>query len=173
MDVVEHLHGPRVRPQRRKSARYEVQCRARIVIGRRHYAGYIHNISQGGAKLRTITPIRNAGEVLLTLPDLRPLRCRLRWTGSHIAGVEFEPALSRADLLRWAATRSAVGVPASFDEWEVGEAVALAQLPAGAELNHAGRERLQGDDIASGDGTVMKERVMGAQRGWLRYRAAS
>ena len=127
MDVVEDLLGTLVRPQRRKSARFEVQCRARIVIGKRHYAGYILDISQRGAKLRTITPIRNGGDVLLTLPDLRPLRCQLRWTGSHIAGVAFEAALSRADLLRWAATRSAVRPPDSFDECEAGEAVAHAQ----------------------------------------------
>jgi hypothetical protein len=35
------------------------------VIGSRHYAGYLHNISRGGAKLRTITPIRKVGAVLL------------------------------------------------------------------------------------------------------------
>ena len=40
---------------------------------------------------------------------------------------EVEAALSRADLLRWAATRSAVRPPDSFDECEAGEAVAHAQ----------------------------------------------
>ena len=138
MDLVEHLHGPPVHPQRRRSERYEVQCRARIVIGKRHYAGYILDISQRGAKLRTITPIRNGGDVLLTLPDLRPLRCQLRWSGSHIAGVAFEAALSRADLLRWAATRSALRPPRSFDEYEVGEAAALARHPHPAPIAGAG-----------------------------------
>ena len=138
MDLVEHLHGPPVHPQRRRSERYEVQCRARIVIGKRHYAGYIHNISQGGAKLRTITPIRSTGEVLLRLPDLPPLRCQICWTGAYTAGVAFEPPLSRADFLRWAATRSALRPPRSFDEYEVGEAAALARHPHPAPIAGAG-----------------------------------
>ena len=142
MDLVEHLHGPPVHPQRRKSARYEVQCRARIVIGKRHYAGFIHNISQGGAKLRTMTPIRSTGEVVLRLPDLPPLRCQLRWTGAYTAGVAFEPALSPADFLRWAATRSALRPPRTFDEYEVSEAVALAPASAsGANRGCRDRDR--------------------------------
>ncbi|HET6535097.1 MAG TPA: PilZ domain-containing protein [Sphingomicrobium sp.] len=95
--------------QRRRFPRYDVQCRARIVIGNRHYAGYLHNISEGGARLRTITPIRKLGSVLLRLPDLPPLRCRLRWTDSYNAGVAFELALARAELLRWTRGRSAQG----------------------------------------------------------------
>ena len=92
--------------QRRQFPRYDVQCRARILIGKRHYAGYIHNISQGGAKLRTISPIRRLGEVSLKLPDLPPLRCQLRWTDAYNAGVSFNLALSLAELARWAETRS-------------------------------------------------------------------
>ena len=41
---------------RREFPRLQIDCRARIRIGNRQYAGYLH-ISQGGAKLRTITPI--------------------------------------------------------------------------------------------------------------------
>jgi PilZ domain-containing protein len=76
------------------------------MIGTRHYAGYLHNISQGGAKLRTITPIRKLGSVLLRLPDLPPLRCTLRWTDAYNAGVAFELAISHADLAEWAKSRS-------------------------------------------------------------------
>ena len=32
------------RAQRRRFPRFEVQCRARIIIGTRHYAGYLHNL---------------------------------------------------------------------------------------------------------------------------------
>jgi len=92
---------------RRRYPRLEIQCRARILIGKRHYTGYLHNISRGGAKLRTITPIHQLGKVLLRLPDLPPLRCTLRWTDSYNAGVSFELALTRNDLANWAQTRSA------------------------------------------------------------------
>lgn len=96
---------PRV--QRRQFRRYDVQCRARIRIGPRQYAGYIHNISRAGAKLRTITPIRKVGSVILRLPDLPPLRCQLRWTDAYNAGVSFELMLSAAELSAWARSRAA------------------------------------------------------------------
>ncbi len=94
------------KPQRRRAVRHEVQCRARIRIGTRQYAGYIHNISEGGAKLRTITPIHRVGRVILRLPDLPPLRCELCWKDSYNAGVAFELKLPRGELSRWLLSRS-------------------------------------------------------------------
>jgi hypothetical protein len=106
MYLLESGNGPARPTQRRKHPRHQIQCRARIVIGARHHAGYLHNISQGGAKLRTITPIRKLGDVLLRLPDLPPLRCRLRWMDSYNAGVSFELELSRTVLAEWVSHRS-------------------------------------------------------------------
>lgn len=91
--------------QRRKFPRFEVQCRAKIHIGMRHYAGYLHNIGQGGAKLRMISPIRKPGKVILRLPDLPAMPCELRWTDSYNAGVAFEVALPRKTLSEWAKGR--------------------------------------------------------------------
>lgn len=110
--------------QRREFPRYQVQCRARICIGKRHYAGYLHNISQGGAKLRTISPIRRIGEVRLTLPDLPPLRCQLRWTDSYNAGVSFDPSLTIAELAQWAETRSLFLLSSTVEIAEVEELAA-------------------------------------------------
>ena len=91
---------------RRSYHRHVVECRARIVIGTRHYAGYLHNISRGGARLRTISPIGRIGRVLVRLPDLAPLRCRLQWSDSYNAGVAFDLVLSD-DLIRgWLRSRS-------------------------------------------------------------------
>lgn len=94
-------------PRRREFRRLNIHCRARIRIGDRQYAGYLDNISQGGAKLRTITPIRKIGTIILRLPDLPPLRCQLRWTDSYNAGVSFASALDEAELSKWAETRTA------------------------------------------------------------------
>jgi hypothetical protein len=94
-------------PQRRRFQRLDIQCRARIRIGKRQYAGYLHNISLGGAKLRTITPIGRLGNVILRLPDLPPLKCTLRWTNAYNAGVSFELPLTRAMLKEWTEARSA------------------------------------------------------------------
>lgn len=95
---------------RRKSQRHGIQCRAKIQVGNRHYTGYIHNISRAGAKLRTISPIRRFGPVMLTLPDLPPIRCELRWTDSYNAGVQFARALRSAEFSAWAEARSGVNV---------------------------------------------------------------
>lgn len=99
---------------RRHAQRHSIQCRAKIRIGNRHYTGYIHNISRAGAKLRTITPIRRLGPVVLTLPDLSPIRCQLRWTDSYNAGVEFARALRSADFTAWVEVRSHSNVDRKF-----------------------------------------------------------
>ena len=79
----------------------------RIVIGKRQYAGYIQDVSEGGARLRTVTSIRKLGNVILRLPDLPPLTCRLCWTDAYHAGVVFERKLTKADLRKWVETRAA------------------------------------------------------------------
>lgn len=103
--------------QRRRFPRIEIQCRARILIGTRQYAGYLHNISRGGAKLRTISSIRKLGPVMLRLPDLPPLRCRLCWSDSYHAGVKFELPLAARDFREWMKTRGgAFGFDGDFAE---------------------------------------------------------
>ncbi|HEY1213393.1 MAG TPA: PilZ domain-containing protein [Bryobacteraceae bacterium] len=107
MDLAE-LHANFIaEDQSRKFARFDVQCRARICIGQRQYAGYLDNISRGGAKIRTITLIRKPGPVLLHIPDLPPFRCDLRWADSHCAGLAFELELSSCDFVRWMQSRTA------------------------------------------------------------------
>lgn len=101
--------------QRRATERHEIQCRARIRIGDRHFAGYLHNISVEGAKLRTVSPIRKTGRVMLTLPDLSPMPCELRWNDNYNAGVRFEMPLSREVLAGWAQTRVSFHLPAAID----------------------------------------------------------
>lgn len=92
--------------ERRQFARLELRCRARIVIGTRHYAGWIDDISRGGARLQTLTPIGRIGAVLLRLPDLRPLRCNLHWNDSHNAGVSFELPFSVDEFSAWVGLRA-------------------------------------------------------------------
>ena len=91
---------------RRRVERIDLRCRARIVIGTRHYAGWIDDISCAGAQLQTLTPIGRLGSVLLRLPDLRPLQCSLHWTNSHKAGVSFELPLSVEEFADWIRDRA-------------------------------------------------------------------
>lgn len=105
--------------ERRTSRRADIQCRARIVIGTRHYAGYLHNISRSGAKLETITPIGKIGKVLLQIPDLPPIRCELRWSDPHNAGVAFRVPLSGSVFSKWLRERSALHAQARQQVAEV------------------------------------------------------
>ena len=108
-------------PDRRQFSRCDIQCRARIRIGTRQYAGYVQNISRGGAQLRTISPIRRVGKVVLRLPDLPPLRCHLQWTDSYNAGVSFELVLSHAEFSRWAKSRSRGSMQHHLRECDISE----------------------------------------------------
>lgn len=96
-------------PQRRQFDRMEVRCRARIRIGTRHYIGYLENISEAGAKIVTLTPIRNSGEVLLRIPDLPPLRGQVRWADVVDAGICFHLPLPEQQLRQWARGRLSFG----------------------------------------------------------------
>ena len=104
---------------RRGNARRDIQCRARIIIGTRHYAGYLHNPSRGRAKMTAITPTRNLGAVLLRLPDLPPLNCQLKRTDSYTGGVAFECALSRSRISYWAQAQPRTGVLQACDVVDV------------------------------------------------------
>ena len=99
-DVEEPVRG------RRKHPRFEVFCRARVRIGKRQYAAYLHNISEAGARLRTVCSIRKLGAVTLRLPDLEVLHCKLSWTDNYHAGVIFERPLSRTELTNWITRRA-------------------------------------------------------------------
>ena len=92
--------------ERRRVERIDLRCRARIVIGTRHYAGWIDDISCAGAQLQTLTAIGRLGSVLLRLPDLRPLQCTLHWSNSHKAGVSFELPLSVQEFSAWVRGRA-------------------------------------------------------------------
>lgn len=106
MYLAKIVSEPETEKDRRKQPRYNLQCRARIVIGTRHHAGYVSDISPTGAKLRTITPIARPGTVLLRLPDLPVLRCCLRWHDAYNAGVAFACPLDEGEFEAWLSTRS-------------------------------------------------------------------
>jgi hypothetical protein len=89
----------------REFARLSVQARARIRIGKRAYAGHIENISEGGARIVTLTPIRGSGPVTVTVPDLKPLRGELRWSDGCVGGVQFRLKLDPQVLHSWLGLR--------------------------------------------------------------------
>lgn len=91
---------------KREFARVPVQACARIRIGKRAYAGYIEDISEGGARIVTLTPIRAAGPVIMTVPDLKPLLGDLRWNDGCVGGVQFSLRLDAVTLGEWLSRRT-------------------------------------------------------------------
>lgn len=89
----------------RQFSRLDVRCRARIRIGNREYAGYVKNISEGGARIVTLSPILDFGPVQLRLPDLPPLWAVLRWAEPNGGGISFCLKLETTVLEQWALTR--------------------------------------------------------------------
>lgn len=92
-------------PDRRESPRLNLRCRARIRVGKREYAGYVEDISNGGARIRTLSPIRETGPVCLIIPDLPPIRGHIRWMEPQSGGVCFSMSVSGSVLAEWARSR--------------------------------------------------------------------
>lgn len=90
---------------RRKSPRLNLRCRARIRVGNREYAGYVEDISTGGARIRTLTPVRGTGPVRLIIPDLPPIRGEIRWIEPQGGGVCFSMSVCGTVLAEWARSR--------------------------------------------------------------------
>lgn len=95
----------RSRLDQREFARLPVQARARIRIGKRAYAGCIEDISEGGARIVTLTPIRGLGPVVVHMPDLEPLTGEMRWFDGCVAGIRFHLKLDALLLHHWLSFR--------------------------------------------------------------------
>ena len=101
-----HLEPGRRELQERLHERLTMRCPARVRIGNRQYAAYLENISEGGVKLQTLSPIVGSGKAILQLPDLPPLRGELRWADGQQGGVAFTFAGQSYDLRDWIKDRS-------------------------------------------------------------------
>lgn len=92
--------------EQRQHPRLTMRCPARVRIGCRHYAAYLENISEGGAKVRTLSPLIPAEKVILLLPDLPPIRGKLQWTKPNEGGIAFQLPRGLLSLRGWMTTRS-------------------------------------------------------------------
>jgi hypothetical protein len=92
--------GPE-RIELRSHDRLTLRCPVRVRIGSRQYAAYLENISERGAKVRTITPILQGGKVQLTLPDLPGLDGESSWFEGNGVGICFKPSRRSAALRDW------------------------------------------------------------------------
>ena len=103
-------YQPDAATERRAFTRHMVRAHARLRIGNRQYAAFLVNISRGGAKISTVTPIQDHGDVSLRLPDLLPIRGKLRWNSATEGGVIFCLPLLPDQLADWVDSRRATRV---------------------------------------------------------------
>jgi hypothetical protein len=89
-----------IKPAGRRFDRRPIRCPARVMIGRRQYAGFVENASEGGVKICTHSTIVPHEKVVLHLPDLPPIRAQLRWSTGHEAGIAFPFELGGMSLER-------------------------------------------------------------------------
>ena len=90
---------------KREFARLPVQACARIRIGKRAYAGYLEDISEGGARIVTVPPSRERCPVTMTDPNLAPIAGHLRWSDGCVGGIQFSLKLDPARLNDWLSRR--------------------------------------------------------------------
>ena len=70
-------------------------------MGARSYGVMLQDISQGGAKVQTQTPITDGGGLVLSLPDLPPVAGVVRWVGGTEVGISFNECIPFEQLARW------------------------------------------------------------------------
>src|SRR3990170_6108830 len=85
----------------RSLPRIQIDCRGQLKMGARSYGVVLQDISQGGAKVQTQTPIMDGGGLVLSLPDLPPVAGVVRWVGGAEVGISFNECIPFDQLARW------------------------------------------------------------------------
>jgi len=88
--------GPRPR-----MPRIEVQSAAWVREDGTMHRAQALNISQGGAKVTSRTPLNVGSDVVLTLPGLSPIAGVVRWEQDGAYGLTFNRSLSLPALVAW------------------------------------------------------------------------
>lgn len=100
IDVVGLISAPGGGP-RPRMPRIEVDCAASVrEDGTIHRARAV-DISQGGMKVTTATPLTAGAEVIVTLNGLAPIPAVVRWKGETLYGITFNRALGLSELVPW------------------------------------------------------------------------
>ena len=91
------LKGPRPR-----MPRIEVDCPITLYVDSQPIRAIAIDVSQGGIKLRTDTPLPTGDQDLgVGLPGLAPIRASVRWQNEDVAGITFNRLLPLGDLVSW------------------------------------------------------------------------
>lgn len=91
--------------KRRSSPRVTTVAQTLLRTNGRTYPGELRNISATGARIQTLQPIRPGPAVMVTLPDLPPIRAFVRWHDDTDLGLVFETPLPIQIIAEWVSER--------------------------------------------------------------------
>lgn len=81
--------------------RVEVDRLATVRCGARLYGVNTRDISQGGVKVETDSPLEEGSQIVLTMEKFRPLQGVVRWCGDGFAGIAFHQLIPFGELMSW------------------------------------------------------------------------
>ena len=87
--------------KRTRMPRIELDCPAKLQSRGRFYNVRICDISNGGARVQMQRPLAVGSNLLVTIPDLPPLRGDVRWAEGVMMGVAFHEPLPFQILAEW------------------------------------------------------------------------
>lgn len=100
IDVVEILSAARDGP-RPRMPRVEVHCFATVRDGARVHRMRVHDVSQGGVKLKGAVILGSGADLMISLPGLDSQPATVRWTDEGFLGVTFNRLLPLTELVDW------------------------------------------------------------------------
>ncbi|WP_152569416.1 MULTISPECIES: PilZ domain-containing protein [Sphingomonas] len=104
VDVIAILASDEAGP-RPRMPRIEVNTSAYVRDGAATLRLHCADISQGGIKVDTPTPLTPDAEVVVTLPGLAPQPAVVRWATQAAAGISFNTPLPLSELVDWLRTQ--------------------------------------------------------------------
>jgi len=94
-------------PDRRTSERYVTVLKVgRAVVDGQDQLCLVRNMSRDGAKLDIRGEVRTDQKILIELRSDKVVTGTVRWTGDHVAGIEFDEPVDVQDMLQNRSTRS-------------------------------------------------------------------
>lgn len=87
--------------KRTRLPRLTVNRDAVVHIGDRKISAMVLDVSQRGAKLRSISRLHINDQILIALGDCRHVRGTVKWHSGETVGIEFHRLLGVDELVRW------------------------------------------------------------------------
>lgn len=137
----------------RRMPRIALRAAAWLEAGSRTELVTIHDLSDGGARIRTNVPLVVHEQVLLTPDGFRPLEATVRWAEDRMAGLCFTPGVPWQELMPWLKLRQP-------------HARRMPQPPAAPPMRPAAVPQPDRPGPAEGIGLNLAARVRDGTRRW-------